>query len=270
MASPGLGFRTACDVLLVFRSRKIKDSEFSMKFDGESVARARACDGIVKQSNPYPDSTMLHPGEPFLLAGGNSAKARRIIFGEKSTVGILLGFSGWPEVRVAVVQSISVGMVYARRWFRTKHYMVHDRSFALASSHVPTTDGIVKAVSVRQGGPRKAHQKIVSGRIDDCVEASGEGYFSARLTLNPKGILKDRRLVCPDITAQAERGAVAFLFAALRAGRVGPWLGFNSCIGTITSWLCNLLIQVKHSIPRYCVRRGAALNYPHYIRGTHG
>jgi hypothetical protein len=272
MAANGLvGYRTACDLRydLVCEFGEVKYRKFPLKFDRKSVPRLSRLGRIIKEADSNPYSTMLHTGEPFAFGCSNSSIAGGIVLCKKPSVRVLHCLTGKAKIRASVIESVLINVVYATYRGLAKNELVH-RCDDILIATPSTANCVPKSISIWHCAPSEPHQFIVESGIHDGVESTSEGYFAAGFTVNPKGVVKYRGLFRPHIASEAELSDPALHFSAAWALLVCPWLSFYSRFSTIASWLCSLFIQVRHSIPRYRVRRGAALIFPSIVQVSHG
>jgi len=123
---------------------------------------------------------------------------------------------------------------------------------------------------VLSGIPRPLHQPFVIPFIDDGIQSLSKGNPATRFSVHNFNPVYDGRSTLSITASTASKGYDLLMAAAGRALVIGVGFLARFLSATLTKRLCTLFMQVRHSIPRYCVRRGAALRFPLIIQVSHG
>lgn len=247
---------------------EVENSEISVKCSRPSVTRDSSFFGRRERRNGKSHVTVTDNGLPPL-------RPRLVI---DPTVPALTQFSVLvggifrsipnPQLASSIVQRITTSMVNNFTQIASENQPVHGHHFLpkvwdAAGSSVKTTSVVPSSV------PVPLHEPFVIPFINDGIQTLRQRNFPARFAIYNFHLADGWRASSKSFAVAAEWSRARSILPT--AGTAVCWIlgvstlsrgDVRSVVATITKRLRGLFMQVRHSIPRYCVRRGAALNYP--------
>lgn len=252
---------------------EIQDGKISVKSTSPAVTRDGGFFGRAKRNHWYPNVTVAHGWLPLLSPFLERYSTIPMRISWATLVGGVFGSVADSQLAPAIVQRVSPRVIYDFTKITSDYQSVHGDEF-LSQTSKPTCPCVERSSVMFSGVPIPLHQPLVIPFINDGIHALRQRDSSAWLAIENFDLIDDVRTIGERLTIATEgywSGSILPTTTAsiLRVSRsaASTW---NSWTATITKRLRDLFLQVRHSIPRYCARRGAALRFPSIIQVSHG